>query len=244
MYYYKIDISYDGTKYNGWQRQNNTSDTIQSKIEKALSAILGVTTEIDGAGRTDAGVHAKHQTASFCVNNPLDCDSLLQKLAKILPHDIAINSVIAMPERFHARLNARGKIYQYRIYTRPESPVFERNYCFHHSDKLDSAIMRTIAECFVGTHDFKLYQDNRHIKKSTIRTIYDISIEENNGFIDITFKGDGFMYHMIRHIVGIMIYYAKTRETIPADFFSLTERHKKWPLAPAKGLTLISVIYD
>lgn len=244
MNYYKIDIAYDGTKYDGWQRQNNTSSTIQHKIENALSSTIGEEIAIDGAGRTDAGVHARNQVASFSLARDIDCDELQGKISAILPKDIAVTKIVKMNDRFHARLNATGKIYQYRIFNRPESPVFERNYVFHHPDFIDIDRFKAVADKFIGTHDFALFQDNKHMKKSTVRTIHNIDIDVNNGLINVTFKGDGFMYHMIRHLVGIMMFYATSAEDIPSDFFEIKERNKKWPLAPAKGLTLLSVLYD
>lgn len=243
MNYYKMTIAYDGSKYDGWQKQNNTSKTIQEKIENALSAILDTTIEINGAGRTDAGVHALMQTASFSIAGEIDCSLLCRKLADILPFDIAVLSIDKMNGRFHARLNATGKIYRYRIFTGYASPVFDRSFVFHHRDKLNLDIIRKVADEFVGTHDFKLFQDNRHMKKSTVRTIHSIHVDSHDNYIDITFTGDGFMYHMIRHLVGIMLYYASEKEPVPDNFFNIDVRNKNWPLAPAKGLTLVKVLY-
>lgn len=243
MYTYKLTISYDGTRYDGWQRQKNTSMTIQGKLEYFLGLFFNHPVKIDGAGRTDAGVHALNQTASFNTDEKADCNELFKFLARSLPKDIAVTAIEIIQGRFHARLNAKGKIYRYRIYTGTSSPVFTRNYVFHHPDSLDTDILSQVSKKFIGIHDFKAYCDNPHMKKSTVRTISDIKITNENGFIDITFTGDGFLYHMVRHLTGAMIYYASNPNLIIPDMFSFEKCPKEWPLAPAKGLTLVNVIY-
>lgn len=248
MMNYIMKIAYDGTRYNGWQRQGNTDNTIQGKIERCLCEITGKNIDINGAGRTDAGVHAMAQTASFSIDEPIDTDDVLMSLCRLLPRDIAVTSLEPAPPRFHARLNAKGKIYRYTICTSPASPVFAKNHVFHHPEPLDIPSMHNIAASLCGTHDFAAFCDNKHMKKSTVRTVLSISFRNRsdqmgNAFLDIIFEGDGFLYHMVRHMTGVMIYHGEHSILPVPDIFGMTALPVYYPLAPAKGLTLEEVIY-
>lgn len=242
MINYRMTIAYEGTRYDGWQRQNNSQNTIQGKLERCLTDILGETITINGAGRTDAGVHAIEQVANFQTSSDISPVEIRSRLCTLLPEDIAVTALIKAEDRFHARLNAKGKVYQYGIYLDQASPVFDRKFVFHHSDPIDIKYMKQTSEFLIGTHDFALFNDNKKIKKSTVRTIYSIDFEQTGNELKITFTGDGFMYHMIRRIMGMLIHAGERRE-IPKDIFHLTKWPVEWPLAPAKGLTLVKVIY-
>lgn len=242
---YKITISYDGSRYQGWQGQKNTNNTIQEKIESSLAILLEEPIKINGAGRTDAGVHALGQVANFHTKQLLSEEVFLYKINKILPEDIGVMNLETVPEQFHARLNAKGKIYSYTLYLKSDSPVLNRKYVFHHPDPLDLERMKNVSKILLGTHDFSLFNDNKRIKKSTIRTIESIHFEEKNGYLTLNFYGDGFMYHMIRRMVGMLIHIAENYDiSIPTNIFTLSERPATWPLAPARGLTLQKIIYE
>ena len=136
---YKLTVSYDGTKYNGWQRLGNSDNTIQFKIESVLSRVLDKKVEVSGSGRTDAGVHARKQVCSFQAETSLDCEKLLGELRRYLPQDIGAMELTLAPPRFHARLNCIGKTYLYRIWMSDTPNVFERNYLYVYPESLDSA---------------------------------------------------------------------------------------------------------
>ena len=174
----RLDICYDGSRYQGWQRQVTTEDTIQGKIETALSRILGESIEISGSGRTDAGTHAKGQVASFHCESTMPCEEILTQLRRYLPGDIGIKSCKEASQRFHARLNARSKTYCYRIWNSDAPCVFERRYVHILPEKLDIPAMCSAAEHLLGRHDFAAFCTNAGKKKSTFRTLTRLQIEE------------------------------------------------------------------
>ena len=167
---YRITAQYDGTKYNGWQRQGNTQNTIQERFENVLSRMCGRDIEIFASGRTDAGVHAEEQTANFKCETSMSCAEIKEYLNHYLPEDILVISVVEAEERFHSRLNVASKTYEYTIAT--EKPdVFIRKYVYKTDTKPDIVKMRKAAELLLGTHDFKGFSSLGNTKKSTVRTI-------------------------------------------------------------------------
>lgn len=245
MYNYKMTIQYDGKKYNGWQKQGNTDNTIQGKIEKILSAMLKEDIEIHGAGRTDAGVHAKEQIANFKTKQKLEVDFILDYINQYLPMDIAVTKVEEVEERFHSRLNAKAKRYQYIINNSNISDVFLRKYVYQYDEILDVACMKKASTYLVGSHDFKSFCANKHMKKSTAREVYDIKIVKEGTLIYIDFYGEGFLYNMIRIMVGTLIEVG-TGKLRPEEINDILERlDRKYAgfTAPACGLTLFSVEY-
>ena len=203
-----LELQYDGTRYNGWQRQGNTPDTIQEKLENILLHLYGEPVEINGSGRTDAGVHALHQIANYRVPRMLSrssCQQILNYFNRYLPQDIRVLSVHKAPDRFHARLSAESKRYEYRIDCGRIANVFERKYLYRIEEPLNLAKMQEAAALLTGTHDFKSFCANKHMKKSTVRTIHEISFEENGGILTICYHGDGFLAHMVRILTGTII---------------------------------------
>lgn len=168
---YKMILQYDGTRYNGWQKQGNTDNTIQGKLETLLSRIAGEPVEIHGAGRTDAGVHAAGQVANAKFHTDLSDEELLQTINHYLPEDIEVTSLARMPERFHSRLNAVDKTYEYRIVIDGRKHVFERKYVYFPEAPLDVEKMKEASKAFIGTYDFRSFCANKRMKKSTVRTI-------------------------------------------------------------------------
>ena len=240
----RLDICYDGTRYQGWQRLPNTSNTIQGKLETALSRILEEPIEITGSGRTDAGVHAKGQVANFHCSSDMAVDEILLALRRYLPEDIGIYSCRDVSERFHARLNARGKTYCYRIWNSAMPCVFERRYMTVFPEKLDLDAMKRAAEYFLGEHDFSAFCANAKMKKSTIRYIRSLEIVRIGEEIRITVSGNGFLHGMVRILTGTLIEVGKGErapDSIPMLFGA--KRAQSGYKAPPEGLCLMEVFY-
>lgn len=240
----RLDICYDGTRYRGWQRLGNTDNTIQGKLETALSRILGEEIEISGSGRTDAGVHARGQVANFHSRSDMPCDQLLAKLRQYLPEDIGILSCREVSPRFHARLNAREKTYCYRIWNSEKPCVFQRRYVAVMEDSLDVAAMEQAASHLLGEHDFSAFCGNPKMKKSTVRRIRSIRLERCGEELRIYYTGDGFLQGMVRILTGTLIEVgrgARSAESVLALFGE--KRSEAGFLAPAQGLCLEEVFY-
>ena len=240
----RLDICYDGSRYRGWQRLTGVENTIQGKLERTLSRILEEPIEISGSGRTDAGVHAVGQVASFHCRSSLPAEQILQELRRYLPEDIGIYSCVEVPERFHARLHAKTKTYRYRIWNSEMPCVFERRFVAVMPEKMDIDKMRRAAEAFLGEHDFSAFCSNKKMKKSTIRRIDSISIERCGEELQITVMGNGFLYNMVRILVGTLVEVGRGQrnaDAIPELFGEI--REKAGFLVPAQGLCLMEVTY-
>ena len=246
MQNFKLTVAYDGTRYSGWQKQRNTGSTVQGKLEQALSALLGAETAVQGSGRTDAGVHAAGQVVSFQAETDRSCAELCRCLREAMPLDIGILSLEPAAPRFHARLSATGKTYRYRIWNSEVPNVFERRYLHIVPEPLDLAAMRQALPCFLGTHDFRAFCSNPNMKKSTVRTIRSITLEQLGSELRLTVTGDGFLYNMVRLIAGTLLRVGRG-ELCPADAAQILEsgdRRLAGPMAPACGLCLMEVFYD
>ena len=242
---YKITIQYDGSRYDGWQRQGNTDNTIQGKLEGVLSRLAEEPIEIQGAGRTDAGVHAEGQVASVKLPGTLPAAEVMAYLNQYLPDDIAVVAVEEADDRFHARLNAVGKVYRYSIRMGACPDVFRRKYQYRAEEALNIDAMKKAAALLTGTHDYRAFCSNKRYKKSTVRTVSAIDIEVNNADLTITFRGDGFLYNMVRILTGTLLEVGqglRTHEEVPSILSSL-DRTKAGKTAPAQGLTLVKVEY-
>ena len=240
----RLDICYDGTRYRGWQRLPGTDNTLQGKLEQTLSRILGEPVEITGSGRTDAGVHAKLQIANFHCDSKMPCQEILSQLRRYLPEDIGIYSCSEVSPRFHARLNAREKTYRYRIWNSDEPCVFDRRFVTVLPQKLDIEKMRQAAEYFLGTHDFSAFCANKHMKKSTVRTIFRLDIAQIGNEVQITVTGDGFLYNMVRILVGTLVEVGLSQreaDSIPELYGKA--RSEAGMLMPPAGLCLMEVTY-
>ena len=240
----RLDICYDGTRYRGWQRLPGKDDTIQGKLETALSRILGEPIEISGSGRTDAGVHARGQVANFHCESTMTAPQILENLRRYLPEDIGIYSCRDVSERFHARLNAKEKTYRYRIWNSEQPCVFERRFVTVMPETLDTDVMNQAARHLLGQHDFAAFCGNAKMKKSTVRYIRSLSVERHGEEIHITVTGNGFLHNMVRIIVGTLVEAGRGErnpESIPALFEG--KRADAGFLAPAQGLCLMEVYY-
>ena len=242
---YKLIIQYDGTRYNGWQRLGDTEDTIQGKLEGVFSRLAGEPVEVHGAGRTDAGVHALGQAASVRLPGDRDPAELLAYCARYLPEDIAVIAAERAGERFHARLNAVGKEYRYELRLGPVPDVFRRKYQYHLPGELDMAAMEQAAAYLTGQHDFRAFCANKRYKKSTVRTVAAIRLERHGPDLTITYRGDGFLHHMVRILTGTLIEVGQGKrpaEDMP-DILAARDRSAAGFTAPAQGLCLGDVRY-
>lgn len=245
MYNYKLTIQYDGTRYRGWQVQGNTDQTIQGKVEGVLSRLTGQPVELHGSGRTDAGVHALGQVANVKLPRPFDPSELLRELNRYLPADIGVIAVEPAPERFHARLNAHSKTYRYRIWNSEIPNVLERSYLYVLPEPLDVAAMERAAADLVGTHDFRSFCGLKRFKKSTVRTITDISITQDGAEVRLEFTGNGFLMRMVRILAGTLVEVGlgqREADSMPA-VLAAQDRAAAGPALPAQGLALVRVEY-
>ena len=241
----KLTLAYDGTRYDGWQRQGNTANTIQAKVEALLARALETPVEVHGCGRTDAGVHARMQVCHFDAPEGTDKAALLQALRRYLPEDIAALALEEADPRFHARLSCRGKTYLYRVNTGETQDVFARRYELFLPGPLDEAAMAEAALALTGTHDYRAFTNNRRTKKSTVRTVSAIRLTRDGDRLSLWFTGDGFLYNMVRIMTGTLLEVGEGKRS-PGETASALEsldRLRAGPLAPAQGLTLWEVLY-
>ncbi|MCB5953857.1 tRNA pseudouridine(38-40) synthase TruA [Enterococcus sp. CWB-B31] len=241
----KLTVEYDGGRYLGWQRLGNSDKTIQGKIENVLKQITGTGIEIIGSGRTDAGTHARGQIANFKMDTLIELPELLSSLNHRLPQDIVVKKAEEVPERFHARYNATGKKYRYHVWNDTIPSAFERNYSFHYMEKLDMTLMNEACRKLIGTHDFIGFSSLKKTKKSTIRTIDELSIQKEGSMLYFTFVGDGFLYKMVRIIMGTLLEIGAGKlplETID-EVLERKIRSDAGMTVPSQGLFLEEVYY-
>lgn len=242
---YKFLIEYDGSRYYGWQRQPD-QNTIQGKLESVLGVMCGRETEVIGAGRTDAGVHAKGMVANAFLETESTCEEIRDYMNRYLPDDIAVREVREASPRFHARYNALGKTYRYTCYDGEVKSVFDRKYYARLEETPDMDRMRQAAELLKGEHDFRNFCVNPRMKKSTVRRVDRIDIEREGSYLYFTFHGTGFLQNMVRIMVGTLLEAGcgrMTTEQLQAVLDN-PDRQKAGPTAPAQGLCLIRVDYD
>lgn len=241
---FKLVIRYDGSRYHGWEKKRNL-DTIQGKIETVLTRMDGEEVHLIGAGRTDAGVHARAMTANVHLQTFFSTEKIKKYMNTYLPDDIAIVEVKEVSERFHARYHAVGKTYRYTFYDGEDKPVFDRKYVTVTAESPDIDKMREAASLLEGRHDFKSFCGNPKMKKSTVRTVDSIRISRQGDRIHMDFHGDGFLQHMVRILAGTLLEVGVGRrrpEEMP-EILSACDRKKAGPTAPPGGLCLMEVEY-
>ena len=243
---YRLTLCYDGTRWKGWQKQGNTDHTIQGKLETLLSRLLDQPIEVAASGRTDAGTHAKRQVVSFRAKTALTTQEILDGLRRYLPADIGAVSLEQVEPRFHARFSCTGKTYTYRIWNSDEPNVFERNYLYHLHETLDVPAMRRAAEDLCGTHDYQAFCSLKRTKKSTVRRVDSITIQELGPELLFTCEGNGFLYHMVRILVGPLLEVGRgnLRPEEMGDILVSQDRKRAGETVPACGLCLVDVRYE
>lgn len=240
----KLIIEYDGTNYHGWQTQKNAK-TVQDVIERAIEGLTGEKAALISSSRTDFGVHALGQVANFISNSTIPGDRFSYALNRILPEDIVIRESCEVGLDFHARFQAKGKKYRYIIYNHRFPSAMLRNRAYHVSYNLDIDGMKKAALCFLGTHDFSSFKASGSSVKTSVRTITSVSLEKNDDVLKFEICGNGFLYNMVRIIVGILVDVGMGKikaDDIP-DIINSKDRKKAGHTAPAHGLYLVEVYY-
>ena len=242
---YKFIVTYDGSKYSGWQRlQDNIEKSIQGKIEILLSKLLEEEIQIIGSGRTDAGVHALMQVCNFKTNKVLGKD-FIKDFNRYLPEDIKVIEFCEVDDRFHARYNAKKKVYMYRIDNSPYGNPFIRKFAYHVEKKLDIEKMKEVSKIFIGEHDFTSFSNSKSKKKSSVREIYNIEFKITDDIIEIYFEAEGFLYNMVRMLAGSIIGagLGQTSGEEVEELLTEKTREKHRFTAPPHGLFLYNVEY-
>ncbi|MCI5636117.1 MAG: tRNA pseudouridine(38-40) synthase TruA [Sarcina ventriculi] len=240
----KLTIEYDGTRYYGWQRQP-IGNTIQQELEKAISKVIKKYVEVIGSSRTDSGVHAKGYVANFKTNVKMPAEKFRDAINCKLPRDIVIIKSEEVDLDFHARYSSKGKTYCYTILNREYPCAINKDYVYYYRWKLNVEEMKKACKYFLGTHDFKAFQTPGGSVKTSIRTISDLHIETNVDKIKIYISADGFLYNMVRIIVGTLILVGsnKIKEDFVKNIIESGVRQNAGKCAPANGLCLEKVFY-
>jgi len=246
-YKYKIVIQYDGRPYNGWQVQPGVP-TIQDKIQKTLEIFLGEPVWITGSGRTDSGVHALGQVAHFAVTKEIDLRRFMAASNGLLPPEIRILEIIPAAEDFHARYSAKGKIYHYHLWTKQVHSPFRRPHTTYFPQELDLDLLQGAAKLFVGTHDFTSFANSPGegaAAKNPVRTVKRVDIVKEEGGFRIEIEANGFLYKMVRNIVGMLLDVGTGKRPIEdiSRAFELKDRKFSSKAAPPNGLFLVKVHY-
>ena len=244
----KLTVAYDGTAYAGWQMQP-AEPTVQAAIEAAWREITREELRVTAAGRTDAGVHALGQVVGVVTESQLPTGDLHRGLNAVLPEDVAVIAVDEAREGFHATHDAVGKTYQYQIHTGRTPDVFNRLYAWHYPHELDVATMHEAAQALVGRHDFSSFESVGSERPSSVRTISRLTVQRGTGDlanrVTIEVSGDGFLYNMVRAIVGTLVEVGRGSRDVrwPGDVLAQRDRRLAGQTAPPHGLFLVRVDY-
>ena len=241
---FKFIISYDGSRYFGWERQPGR-DTIQGKLEAVLTRMCGTDVQVIGAGRTDAGVHAKAMAANAYMDTEKTPDEVRDYMNRYLPDAIAVREVKEAAPRFHARYKALGKTYRYVCFDGPVKPVFDRKYVTLLDYRPDVERMQQAAAYLTGEHDFASFCGNPRMKKSTVRLVDSITVERRKDRVIFTFHGTGFLQNMVRILVGTLLEVGRGywEPAYVQDILAAKDRKLAGPTAPPEGLCLMKVDY-
>lgn len=242
---YKLIVAYDGTRFFGWEHQPD-KDTIQGKLESVLSQLNGAPVEVIGAGRTDAGVHARAMVASVQLETSCSDTEIRDYCNRYLPDAIAVREVKECSPQFHARYKATGKTYRYTCFDGAVKPVFDRRYLTLLDHPVDETAMQAAAQYLIGEHDFRAFCGNPKMKKSTIRTVDSITVERRKDRVIFTVHGNGFLQNMVRIMVGTLLEVGRgfwPPEQV-RDILASCDRTQAGPTAPPEGLCLLKVDYE
>jgi tRNA pseudouridine38-40 synthase len=249
----RLLVAYDGTAFRGWQSQRG-GGTVQDTLEEAVAGIIGERVTLHGSGRTDAGVHALGQIVHFELGEARaarlgrmrEAGRWVAALNAALPPSLRVLRATRAPEAFHARFSARGKIYRYELWHGPVLPPHLHLRAWHLHGSIDRTILRSLASTIEGSHDFRGFcADSGSLPESTVRTLFRVSVRERGPAVSLTFEGDGFLYRMVRMLVGGMVRVARGKES-PEPFHHRLASGKPWPapaMAPAEGLYLVRALY-
>lgn len=244
----RFEVAYDGTDFHGWQVQPGLP-TIQGTLEEIVGSIEGRAVHVAGSGRTDAGVHALAQVAAVSIENPIPVDNFRRAVNRLLPRTIRINHVSEIPLDFHPRFAARRKTYEYRIFREEVCPPFDRRFVYHHPYPLNESAICQAAPLFEGEHDFRAFaaSDERDAAGgSKVRTIFSSRFERNGALLIYRVTGSGFLKHMVRNLVGVLLEVGKgncTADDVRARL-QPGSTIPPGPAVPSSGLFLVSVQYD
>lgn len=242
----RLVVEYDGTCYHGFQTQDDPSlPTIQGELERAIGTVCREEVRVIASGRTDAGAHAIGQVVNFPTCSTVPTERFPAALNSVLPLDIRTKEADLVPPDFHARFDALAKTYNYIVDNRPLRSVFWRNYAYHVPMPLELGQMQQAASLLVGNQDFASFQTSGSSAKTSVRTIYHLRIEEERGFITFSIRANGFLYNMVRNIVGTLLEVGKGRVPVREMPEILAAKDRRWagPTAPARGLYLMNVEY-
>lgn len=240
----KLLLEYEGTGTAGWQWQKDRP-TIQGQLVRAIEKVLGERVILYAAGRTDAGVHARGQVANFRTAHPMPCERLRAALNAHLPEDITVLGVSETDAAFHAQFSARRKLYRYAVWTGPVRSSIDRKFCYWRCEPLSIERMRRAARHLVGRHDFRAFGTEVPKEKATRRTVYRLGVSRRGRFVYFDIEGDGFLYNMVRAIVGTLLWVGRGKLEPEAvrEILRSRDRRKAGPNAPARGLCLERVWY-
>jgi len=245
----KITLEYNGTRYSGWQKQKHKQGSrkkaIQEVVESGLRKILRAKTKLVVSGRTDAGVHAKGQVANFKTNSKLELSKIQLGLNAVLPDDIAVVGIEEVNLNFHSRFSAKSKLYRYTILNRTYRSAIFKDYCYLFPHRLDVGLMKEEAKALLGRHNFRSFQATERIEKNPVRTIRQIKVTKDGGFVHIDIEADGFLYNMVRNIAGTLIKIGRGRfkKGELRKILESRDRRAAGPKIPSKGLSLVEVKY-
>ena len=241
----RLTVSYDGTAYNGFQRQNPPQVAVQNVLEEKLSAVCGDSVELAASGRTDSGVHAIGQVVNFFTDGTIPLDRLPRAVNSILPPDIVVLEAAEADRDFSARHSAKSKIYIYRILQGYIPDPFERNYSWNIHKELDTDSMEKCLRMIEGTHDFSAFRAAGGPPVSPVRTIYEASLEKKGRIVELKFFANGFLYHMVRNLVGTLVNVGMGRTSVQRfwEIMASLDRNQAGATAPARGLYLYKVNY-
>ena len=240
----KLVLTYDGAGFAGWQRQKN-APSVQQALEEAIARVTGEQPTVVGAGRTDAGVHALGQVANFHTASRLSVAELHRALNGVLPETVAVLEAEEVAPEFHARFGATGKHYRYTIHNAPVRPVLDRHRVLHVRGRVNLTAVRRAARVLVGEHDFAAFTTHAREKENTVRRVEELSVRRNGERVMVDIIGNGFLYNMVRAIVGTLLDVGRGRLTSEgvACILASGDRRQAGPTAPAHGLCLMSVRY-
>jgi tRNA pseudouridine38-40 synthase len=240
----KLILSYDGTDFHGWQRQPGLR-TVQDVVEEAIQQLTGVRPIATASGRTDAGVHALGQVVHFLTVARHSTETFVRALNAILPPDVRVLAAEDKPQAFHATLDATSKRYRYVIENGRFASPFQFRYSWHVHPSLDAAAMARAGQALLGRHDFRSFETEWPNRMSSVRTIFDLSVERADSFVTIEVEADGFLYNMVRSIAGTLMLVGAGKRPLAwvAEVLAAESRAQAGPTAPAKGLFLVEVRY-